>query len=325
MPRWRQLTVSAFVLFLLAGVGYCAATGEYAWPFSPHPMYPFRQGKTYGTQLLYGVSERGELRITSQVSPMGQDTLRKALSGMKGARQRRALDTFFSIYEKGRAQHPGDALYPELLALRVYGSTWDIQSWAKNKDTPNKRLISSRLFPTARLQSEFDRQRANQAFSDAELQGAGNGDIVIDLSEAHLHSASGAVRFDADVNASGALVAAFPPPAKGVTPGSLEIDFEADAARYYVWLRGTSAGGSKQDSVLLELDGKRNDIEAKRGHGFGNWQSRFPSGVYAWSSELPDYPPSSIRIRKAGRHRIRIIAREGGSPSGPDLAQPTTE
>lgn len=303
MSAWRQRAVGTLMALIIAGYGYCAATGEYAWPFSPHPMYPNRQGTTYGTQLLYGVSGAGEFRLSGQVSPMGQATLRSALSKMKAKERDRALATFREIYERRRAKRPDDPRYPELLGLRIYNATWTVQSFAKNRDKPKKRLLESRRLLNPGLEAEF----AAQGQSPTPPVPVATRDIVIDLSTEH--DATG-VHFEADPAAAGGRVAVFPKRGPKTEPRStVEVNFDAPRGRYYVWLRGTSQGSTKHDSVSLHLDGK--PLKPRHAKAFGNWRRRFPRGAYAWSSAAPDYPATRITLEGNGTHQLRLTVREG--------------
>ena len=92
-------------------------------------------------------------------------------------------------------------------------------------------------------------------------------------------------------------------------PARLTAHFEAPAGKYYVWLRGSSDGGNRQDSVYLRIDGKK--VKDVHGYGFGNWRSRFVRGAYAWSTEVPDYLSRPIRIKGNGDHRLTVTTREG--------------
>jgi hypothetical protein len=201
---------------------------------------------------------------------MGQATLRSALSKMKPKERDRALATFRQIYERRRAKNPGDKRYPELLGLRIYNATWKVKSFAKNRDKPTKRLLESRRLVSPKLLAELEAQAASAPVRVAKA------DIVLDLSSEN----------DAD-----------------------GVQFEAPPGRYYLWLRGTSLGGTKHDSVKLHLDGKA--LKPRHEKAFGNWRSRFPRGAYAWSSESPDYPATRITLEGKGPHQLRLSGGKG--------------
>lgn len=83
--------------------------------------------------------------------------------------------------------------------------------------------------------------------------------------------------------------------------------FNADAGRYFVWIRGKSDVDSElTDSIWLQAD---NQIGTGQGSvHLGNWNTFHPIGEYAWGSDV--HIPYILLLRHSGRHTIRIQPRQ---------------
>ncbi|UCD28117.1 MAG: DUF2961 domain-containing protein [Planctomycetota bacterium] len=95
-----------------------------------------------------------------------------------------------------------------------------------------------------------------------------------------------------------------------------DFEFQADAdKRYFIWLRGKSAGEKKSDSTWLQFDefiGTHDCDVSYRSHlGFGNWRDAVGSNTWAWSSGLPNKPPFSVKFKNKGLHKLRVQVKNG--------------
>jgi len=87
----------------------------------------------------------------------------------------------------------------------------------------------------------------------------------------------------------------------------IEMQFSAEAGRYFVWLRGKSdINSGYTDSVWLQVDDQIGT--STRSVRLGNWLDVHPAGVYGWAGDTDD--PVAIELVHSGNHRIRIQPRQ---------------
>ncbi|ACL06099.1 hypothetical protein Dalk_4420 [Desulfatibacillum aliphaticivorans] len=86
----------------------------------------------------------------------------------------------------------------------------------------------------------------------------------------------------------------------------VEMQYEAPAGRYTVWLRGKcNEDDISSDSIWLQSD---RWIGTGWGSMLGNWLDVHPAGAWGWASNGDD--PKFIILRSDGVHRLRIQPRQ---------------
>jgi glucan biosynthesis protein C len=93
-----------------------------------------------------------------------------------------------------------------------------------------------------------------------------------------------------------------------------EMVFLADAAKYYIWLRGKSDTDDKSDAVWMQFDdeiGTDKGLDRSPNMGLGNWRDLVGAVVYTWASN-PVAPKSveSVTFTSSGRHKLRAQSRQ---------------
>lgn len=92
-----------------------------------------------------------------------------------------------------------------------------------------------------------------------------------------------------------------------------EVEFEADAGTYYIWIRGKSDGDTGTDSVWIQFDdeiGTNSDWRSPE-KGLGNWRDVAPPGKYCWGSNLaPPASVESVTFKTSGKHKLRVQPRQ---------------
>ena len=94
------------------------------------------------------------------------------------------------------------------------------------------------------------------------------------------------------------------------------IEFLADAAEYFVWIRAKTDGDTLTDSTWIQFDDQigtdqhtADKIAPER--GLGNWRDAFDEGVYVWASQ--DAPPPSVvsvEFEEQGLHTLLMQPRQ---------------
>ncbi|MBI1924580.1 hypothetical protein HYR99_10045 [Candidatus Poribacteria bacterium] len=95
-----------------------------------------------------------------------------------------------------------------------------------------------------------------------------------------------------------------------------KVEFRADAAEYFIWIRGKSDGDTGTDALWLQFDDqigtdKHTAFPGAEGRGLGNWRDVFDAGVYKWGSqEVPPPGVVSVKFNKAGLHTLLAQPRQ---------------
>lgn len=94
------------------------------------------------------------------------------------------------------------------------------------------------------------------------------------------------------------------------------VKFRADAAPYYIWIRGKSDGDTSTDSLWFQFD-EQIGTPQHTAHpdapdrGLGNWLDVFPAGKYVWGSqEVPPARVVSVTFKNAGIHTLLVQPRQ---------------
>jgi hypothetical protein len=148
MSRSRFLIAHLLIAGVVGGSVYDIVMRTEHWPFSNYPMF----SELYRTNVLrwprlYGVTPDGrEVPIVSyqQLWPLDQSRLPIGLRAIysepgSGARVREALLDVLRRYEERRVagKHSG----PELIGVRLYVVSWDVQPFARNLTAPMERRL----------------------------------------------------------------------------------------------------------------------------------------------------------------------------------------
>jgi len=97
-----------------------------------------------------------------------------------------------------------------------------------------------------------------------------------------------------------------------------KVEFFADAAEYFIWIRGRTApdADTSVDSDWIQFDDQigTNQHTADKDapdRGLGNWRDVFDAGVYKWASQ--DVPPPtvvSVKFKERGLHKLLMQPRQ---------------
>ena len=96
----------------------------------------------------------------------------------------------------------------------------------------------------------------------------------------------------------------------------IDAEFRADAAEYFIWIRGKSNGDTSTDSTWLQFDDqietdKWTALAGAEARGIGNWRDVFDAGIWVWASqEVPPPGVVSVKFKTAGLHKIRVQPRQ---------------
>jgi len=96
----------------------------------------------------------------------------------------------------------------------------------------------------------------------------------------------------------------------------IKVDFNAEAAEYFIWIRCTTDGDTLTDSLWLQFDEEIGTLDHTAdkdapARGVGNWRDVFDAGTYKWASQ--DVPPPSvvtIKFAEEGLHTILMQPRQ---------------
>ncbi len=308
-PRGLVTACSVLLCYLLIQAHQVVTEGD-AWPFSSYPMYSWMQGPTASKSALVGVGKDGEFELTSEYTrPLSGARLRWVAGSVGTKRGNRAFGAFLRRYAERRAA--GNADWPELHALRQYRSTWKIRPNLAGIDRPSRKLTSA----TLALDPGRKRALEESIGADGKSQPArpvANGDVVLRVSDAEVRGKARLVR---DKSASTGRAVRLPhgkskKKASKRPRDAARFEFRAKPGKYWVWLRGTSAKGTKHDSVWLQFDDQIGTKRTSFKEGAGNFRSGYPAKAYAWSSAHPAVKPIAVKL-KGNKHRLEISGREG--------------
>jgi hypothetical protein len=148
MSRTRFLIVHLLIAGVVGGSLYDIAMRTEHWPFSNYPMFSeIHRTNVLRWPRLYGVTRDGrEVPLLSyrQLWPLDQSRLPVGLRAIygesgSGARVREALRDVLRRYEERRVmgKHSG----PELIGVRLYVVSWDVQPFARNLTAPSERRL----------------------------------------------------------------------------------------------------------------------------------------------------------------------------------------
>lgn len=95
-----------------------------------------------------------------------------------------------------------------------------------------------------------------------------------------------------------------------------QVKFRADAAKYFIWVRGKSDGDTSTDSLWFQFNEQIGTSEHTAhpdapDRGLGNWRDAFPAGKYAWGSqEVPPAGVVTVTFKNAGIHTLLVQPRQ---------------
>lgn len=159
LSRSRAWTIHALILLVLGGHVIDIVTFDERWPFSRYSMFNFIAKRSFGCMMIYGVTSDGRefgLRDQAFTEPFIPRALAvafenltgKVVAGqthntleMAGGRERVAevLRDCLRRYDARRQQKLHDG--PELVAMRLYLVGWDLEPFARNTNTPERREL----------------------------------------------------------------------------------------------------------------------------------------------------------------------------------------
>jgi hypothetical protein len=105
-------------------------------------------------------------------------------------------------------------------------------------------------------------------------------------------------------------------PAVAAPTAWFKVEFFADAAEYFIWVRARSDGDTSTDSLWFQFDDqigtdKNTADKDAPDRGLGNWRDVFDAGVYVWASQ--DVPPPtvvSVKFQERGLHTLLVQPRQ---------------
>jgi hypothetical protein len=150
MARRRLILVHSVIAVLVLGSGFDIVTGREHWPFSPYPMFAGVRSRQFSRWVIFGViGKEGSKEISIQElpyrdHPIDVSRLQLFLVRVRNKRDGRqlmedAMTDYLVRYEKRRkaGEHPG----PPLHGMRLYRLDWRLDAWARNRDTPERKML----------------------------------------------------------------------------------------------------------------------------------------------------------------------------------------
>lgn len=140
-------------------------------------------------------------------------------------------------------------------------------------------------------------------------------EVVLDANDAKLLKGGVKIVDDNDASIKKAIEISTDPnnPLIPNPPTYFEMEFQADADKYYVWARGKTDFDTGTDSFWIQFDDEIGTDKGKRhvDRGLGNWLDVYKAGKYWWGSNL--VPPQTVEfvvLSKAGKHKLRVQPRQ---------------
>ena len=170
MSRARMALVSALVAVIVGGHLVDAAMQKDHWPFAAYPMFSgLNKPAPFTSEELWGVTTDGrEIPITSDMTGvLRMNRVRPSLfrlylrSNRKNSPEPKAAENamlgLLEDYElrRQRGEHDG----PELAQLKFYQLRWEFDWWAKNRHTPQRKVLVETPPP---IQPEMELRRAEK-------------------------------------------------------------------------------------------------------------------------------------------------------------------
>ena len=134
-------------------------------------------------------------------------------------------------------------------------------------------------------------------------------DIVLDSRQITRRASTGVQVVDDDEAAAGRSIQFTEGANKQAMPQPqvfVEMQFDAPAGRYALWLRGRCDLDDWADSVWVQMD--RNIGTPKGGFRMGNWREVHPAETYGWAGDGDR--PVFIELKQGGTHTLRIQPRQ---------------
>ncbi len=96
----------------------------------------------------------------------------------------------------------------------------------------------------------------------------------------------------------------------------IKVEFKAEAAVYFIWIRCKSDGDTGTDSLWMQFDEQIGTLEHTAdkdamARGIGNWRDVFDAGAYKWASQ--DVPPPTVvtvKFTEEGLHTLLMQPRQ---------------
>lgn len=312
MSRPRlALGVSWVVGLIVAQIWQVVAQRD-DWPLSSYPMYSGLQRPHVMKQELRAVSASGELEFTSEhLEPLSPRTVSLVLrhSNPKyGNDVRRAI---LGHYYERRASGKHDG--PILSSLRQYQYSWAIRSDLSNRSKPKVSVLRTLPAFDPRVTDALNEQSRGRGEVPAAFE-AGSGAVVVNLASGEL---GGGAQRVADRFAADGFAVALPKDSAASSRVSaaptayVDVAFRAPAGRYYVWVRGKTKRGTKQDSVWLQFDSERSTDKTRYRDGLGQFRETYPANAFGWASVTPLDKPAIADLAGEEAHVLRVSVREG--------------
>jgi hypothetical protein len=297
VKRWRRYLVAAAALAVLGSTVWQVVGKRDDWPLSSYPMYSGKQGPSTSRDVLVGVGDNAEFRLSgSQLPPVGGARLRHLNAKLASNKKRR--DRFVAVIQNHYARQRQED-WPDLQAIRAYRETWRIRPGLKGINKPARTMTSSMYFPPPTLieamAAEESRLEPHAPVPRPE------GDIVLEADASQC--SSGCVDVEDRHAALGRAVEL----GAGAGGELAELTLNSTIGRgtwsVFVRMKVPSKG---QDRLSILVDGAR-PKNAKK--GIGNYRSALPTSSWVWASTQPGLPALSFSF-KTGKQR-RIVLRAG--------------
>jgi hypothetical protein len=156
VSRRRLLLVHVVIAVLVLGTARDVLLHEEHWPFSHYAMFSaVDESRWFESLRLFGVTADGQgrefpLRAYAHLQPLDQCRVSTALSWMRHrpdgeARVQDVARRVYERYERLRRANGHDG--PALKAVRIYHLGWQLDPWARNADTPDRRDLVTEYAP----------------------------------------------------------------------------------------------------------------------------------------------------------------------------------
>jgi hypothetical protein len=134
MRRQRALLVNSIIVFVISASIFDIVTDREHWPFSPYAMYSNVQERNFKWIRLSGLTEDGEIGLSSNLRPFDEPRLVYAFRRLRKRPDnlKKALQYCLSRYEAMGVA--GIYTGPPIQGLRFYEVELDLDAWVRNKD-----------------------------------------------------------------------------------------------------------------------------------------------------------------------------------------------
>jgi hypothetical protein len=292
------------IAILLCGLIGCGQLIQTAlkrddWPLSRYPMYSSRQSPKVTTFSLVGVTANGEVELpSSHTAPLSRRRVNRLLHASADTPEAVVGSLVPSVCRN--LTRLGE---PEISAIRIFKTSFRIDPKLEGMDNQGKlHAVVPLLCPNQR-----ERIRAQKATFPTAIA-APPGSVVLEAENLELRGLAHRVN---DVQASrgkSVSLSGFDAPVNASVspPSSIVAHFDAQAGKYYVWLRSKASKDANQQSVWLQVNNTVGTAQGIELSDLATPSPHYPADAYAWTSQKAGYDPATIEFSDSGDQTLVI-------------------